>query len=132
MNASELAQEMLLWEKTQRENDARGRTIEAEVVKLGKTQVVGGCRVTYSGGRATYDYEEPGKTAPTDVILKYTTEREVVDWDAVREEVPEIVAKYSTVEFSTDFREVCKEAKIEPVVISKPEPTAIIKLEKLP
>lgn len=132
MNASELAQEMLLWEKTQRENDARGRMIEAEVVKIGKTQVVGGCRVSYRAGYTTNDWETPGKTAPAEIIKKHTEEVENIDWNAVRDEVPEIVKKHTTIIEMITWSDVCKEAKIEPVVISKTEPTATIKLEKLP
>ena len=129
MNPSELAAKMLEWEKSKRALDALGAEIEAEVLEIGKTQVVGGCRVTYSGGRATYDYKTPALTAPSDVIDRYATPRNVIDWDAVADAVPEVVQKFTTVEYDVDYKAVLKDAGIEPVIVSKTEPTATIKLE---
>ncbi|MFA5379455.1 MAG: hypothetical protein WC455_27105 [Dehalococcoidia bacterium] len=129
MNASELAEKILQWEKDKRALDALSAEIEAEVIKVGKTQVVGSVRVTYSGGRATYDYETPAREASIELINKFSTERTVTDWDLVKEEVPEVIAKFSTVEIDVAWNQVCKEAGIEPVVISNTEPTAKIKLE---
>lgn len=130
MNATELATKMLEWEKGKRALDELGAEIEAEVLTLQKTQVVGNCRVTYSGGRSTYDYETPGKTAPAVFIQHFATIRESIDWDLVREEVPDVVSKYTTNEVVIDYKSVCKEAKIEPIVISTTAPSATIKLEK--
>ena len=130
MNASELAEKILLWEKNKLALDALGSEIEAEVLKLEKTQVVGGVRVTYSGGRATYDYTTPCATVPDEIKSKFATQRESVDWTAVADEVPEVVAKFTTIETDYDFKAICKEAKVEPIVLSKTDPTATIKLDK--
>ena len=130
MNASELAEKMLLWEKNERANKELAKEIEAEVLKLEKTQVVGGARVTYSGGRSTYDYETPSKSVASEIKKKYATERETIDWAAVADEAPEIVAKHTTIEIDYDYKSILKDAGIEPVVLSKTEPTATIKLEK--
>lgn len=129
MNTTELATKVLEWEKGKRALDALGAEIEIEVLKLKKTLVVGGCRVTYSGGRATYDYEMAGKTANSEIISKFTTQREVINWDGVKETVPDVVAEFTRIEESVDYRAVCKEAKIEPVIISTTAPSAMIKLE---
>jgi len=130
MNASELAEKILLWEKNKLSLDVLGSEIEAEVLKLEKTQVVGGVRVTYSGGRATYDYTTPCATVSNEIKSKYATQRESTDWAAVADEVPDVVAKFTTVETDYDFKAICKEAKVEPVVLSKTDPTATIKLDK--
>jgi hypothetical protein len=129
MNASELAAKMLDWENLKRTLDGLADEIEAEVLKIGKTQVVGSVRVTYSGGRATYDYETPGKNAPAELIEEHSEEHEVVDWDAIADEVPEVVAKHTAVRVSVDWSAVCEEAKIKPIVVSRTEPKATIKLE---
>jgi hypothetical protein len=120
---------MLLWERYKRTIDALSAEIEAEVLDIGKTQVVGSVRVTYSGGRATYDYETPGKDAPPELIEEHSEEHAVVDWDAVAEEVPDVVEKHTAVNVSVDWSAVCKDAKISPVVVSRTEPKATIKLE---
>jgi hypothetical protein len=130
MNATELATKMLEWEKGKRALDELGAEIEAEVLTLQKTQVVGNCRVTYSGGRAAYDYETPGKTAPKEIIDMLTMRIETVDWEGVKATVPDVVAEFTRIENKVDYKTVCKEAKIEPVVISTTAPSATIKLEK--
>jgi len=130
MNASELAEKMLLWEKNERANNELAKEIEAEVLKLEKTQVVGGVRVTYSGGRSTYDYQTPAAKAPDEIIDKYSVPINTTDWEAVKNEVPDVVAKHTTTEIGFDYKSICKEANIEPVVLSKTDPTATIKLEK--
>ncbi len=129
MDASELATKMLEWEKNKRALDALGSEIEAEVLKLGKTQVVGKCRVTYSGGRATYDYETSGKFAPNEIIAMCTVPVQITDWEGVKATVPDVVAEFTHTENRVDYKTVCKEAKIEPLIVSKTEPTATIKLE---
>ena len=129
MNSSELAENMLLWEKNQRANDALGIEIEAEVVKLEKTQVVGGCRVTYSKGRNTYDYETPAKDAPEEAIVAFTDEIKKVDWDAVVLEVPEVVERHTRIELFPNYQAICKAANIAPLVVSTSPASAKIKLE---
>lgn len=130
MDSSELAKKMLEWEEKKRYLDALGAEIEAEVLKIGKTQIVGKVRVTYSGGRATYDYETPAREASIEVIEKHSLEYTVTDWDLVKQEVPEVVAKFTTTEIDVAWNLVCKDASIEPLVISRTPATATIKLEK--
>jgi hypothetical protein len=131
MNPSELAAKMLQWEKDKRALDQLTVEIEEEVLKIQKTQVVGNVRVTYSGGRATYDYEKSAYGAPGTAELeeKYSTEKAVVNWDAVAAEVPDVVEKYTSISIAVDWKAVCDAAKIKPIVVSKTEPTAKIKLE---
>ncbi|MBK9003525.1 MAG: hypothetical protein IPM41_06570 [Sphingomonadales bacterium] len=84
MDNSQLAALMLEWEATQRKADALAETIKGAVLAIGKTQVVGNVRATYSAGRRTFDYRaavdaadaagllEPGSLSPW--------ESENVDW----------------------------------------------------
>jgi N-methylhydantoinase A/oxoprolinase/acetone carboxylase beta subunit len=106
MDDTELAKKMLEWESLKEKLDSLEEEIKTEVLARGKTQVVGKCRVTYSGGRNTYDYETPAQNAPQEIIDKYKTEV-----------------------INIDYKLVCKDAKIEPLVVSKSEPTATVKLE---
>jgi len=105
MNASELAVIILEWERAQKLADALKETIETEVLALGKTQVVGNVRVTYSEGRKTYDYETPGKAQdlPEAFIADYS--KTIVDW-----------------------RGICKALNVLPVVTGQSNPTATVKL----
>ena len=129
MNASELAAKMLDWENLKRTLDGLADEIEAEVLKIGKTQVVGSVRVTYSGGRATYDYETPGRTVDAAILAKYAIPVDKTDWDAVTAEVPEVVERHTTRSFTYAWKDALKEANLEPVVVSRTEPKATIKLE---
>jgi hypothetical protein len=133
MDSTELAKKMLEWESLKKQVDSLGKEIEAEVLKLGKTQTVGKCRVTYSGGRSTYDYETPAKNAPKEILEKYSTEHKSVDWEGVVEIAkvdPDIIEELTTTSVSVDYKAVCKEANIDPLVVSKTIPTATIKLEE--
>ena len=133
MNASELAEKMLLWEKNRKLLDELEKEIQEEVLKLQKTQVVGGCRVTFSGGRNTYDYETAGKTAPKEIIEKYSTIVETTDWKSVVELAkvdPDIIEECTVKTTNVDYKEVCKESKIAPIILSTTPPSASVKLEK--
>ena len=129
MDASELATKMLEWEKNKRALDTLGAEIEAEVVKVGKTQVVGKCRVRYSDGRCTYDYQTPCKTVDGVLLAKHAIPVDTTDWKAVAAEVPEVVSKFTVRDFSYDWKAILKEAGLEPIVVSKTEPSATIMLE---
>ncbi len=129
MNASELAAKMLEWEKRKVELDALTTEIEAAVLDIGKTQVVGKVRATYSGGRATYDYQTPCAEVSPDVLARFASEQRTTDWDAVADFAPDVVQRFTTINTVYDYRAVCKEAKIDPVVISKTAPTVTVKLE---
>jgi len=58
MDASELAQKLLEWEKKKRDLDVLEEEIKASVLELGQTQTVGNVRVSYRSGRKTYNYEQ--------------------------------------------------------------------------
>lgn len=107
MNASELAQRMLEWERVKAELDALTTEIEDAVMDLGETQTVGKVRASYSGGRKTYDYETAGQNAPPSIIEDFT------------EEVTTI---------KTDWRSICKKAGIEDVPFRQSDPSVRVKL----
>jgi len=104
MNPTELAHKMLQWEELTRKAQALEREITKAVLNIGKTQVVGNVRATYSKGRVSYDYETVGKTAPEEVIMRYT--------------VPK-----------TDWRKVCQEAELEAPVAKQSPPSVRLKLQ---
>jgi hypothetical protein len=107
MDMSELAQKMLEWEEGKKRLVELEKEIKTAVLDIGKTQTVGNVRVTFSAGRKSYDYETPGKSADAGLIETYTQ---------------------TTTTTSTDWRQVCKDAEIEPVVISQSAPSASVKL----
>jgi hypothetical protein len=88
---SALARYLLLWEERRRALDELEAAIRDAVLQLRKTQTVGNVRATFSNPRKSYDYENPGSAAPPAIIAEHT--RSVVDW-----------------------RAVCQDAKIDPVV----------------
>jgi len=108
MDMSELAALMLKWEETKRALDEMGAQIKEAVLEIGKTQNVGRVRASYSGGRKSYDYVTAGKQAPQEIIVAHT----------VQPPMPAPV---------TDWRAVCKAAKIDPP-FTKSEPRVTVKL----
>jgi len=104
MNSTELAHKMLQWEELIRKAQVLECEIAQAVLEIGKTQVVGCVRATYSKGRTSYDYETAGKTAPAEIIAQYT--------------VPK-----------TDWRKVCQEAGIEAPVAKQSPPSVRLKLQ---
>jgi len=84
MDSSELALTMLRWEEAKKQLDELTAIIQAAVLAIGKTQVVGNVRATYSEGRKTYDYVKAGSSAPIDIINKHTVPS--VDWRSVCQE----------------------------------------------
>ena len=129
MNPSELAEKMLKWEKDKRALDQLAAEIEAEVVRLGKSQVVGGCRVTYTKGRGTYDYVTPGKSVSGEILAKHSTALDVTNWEQVAKLAPDAVEKCTTTTFIYDWKAILEEAGIEPLLTNAPIPSATIKLE---
>jgi len=107
MNATELATAMLEWQSLTEQANALGARIKAAVFDLEKTQSVGNVTAKYSAGRATYDYETPGKTAPQATI------------DANTE------TKMTT---RTDWRKVCADAKISGELASRSAPAVTLNL----
>jgi predicted transcriptional regulator len=106
VNPSELAMKMLEWERLRRELDEIETEIKEAVLGLGKTQVVGNVRATYSGGRRTYDYKTPVLSAGVS---------------------DDRLAEYQKV--VTDWRKACQDFDLEPLVENKSDPSVSIKLE---
>ena len=131
MDSSMLAARMLEWEQMKKQLDMLEAEIKAAVLEIGKTQTVGNVRVTFTNGRRSFDYETPGKTAPGEVVEKFTTVSLVTDWQAACEHADvseDIIAQHTDKVLSTSWAEVCKAAGIEPVVVSQSEPSATVKL----
>jgi len=109
MNSSELAMTMLEWEEKRASLDTLESAIKAAVLELGKTQTVGRVRASYSGGRASYNYQKAAQGHPTvseDTIALFTT-------------VPEP---------RVDWKSICEHAGIEEVPFTKSAPSVTLKL----
>lgn len=131
MNASELAEKMLLWEKNKKELDSLEDEIKTAVLELKSTQNVGNVSASYSNGRRELDYETPGKLAPVEIIQKNTTVNKVVDWNTVATLIdPEIIEECTHETERVNWSNVCKDAKIEPAVVKEGTPSVSIKLKK--
>ncbi len=132
MNASELAKKMLEWELKYRELDILEQVIKSTVLEIERTQTVGNVRATYSKGRAKYDYETPGKNkAPASTISLNSEEREIIDWEGLaRSYAPSktIIATFTEFSRIVDWRKVCKDTNIEPLIVSQGEPNVRVKL----
>jgi hypothetical protein len=81
VNMSKLAITMLQWEEKRLELDKIEADIIVTVLEIGKTQVVGNVRATYSGGRKKYDYEAAGQSASKTIVQRNSTVK--VDWRSV-------------------------------------------------
>ena len=137
MDNSQLAALMLEWEATQRKADELAAQIKAVVLDIGKTQVVGNVRATFSAGRRTFDYRaaidaaeaagqlEPGSLAPW--------ESERVDWFEVVQGALQdgiLDSGYLTpyTETVIDYAAAVKGLGLEAPVASQAEPSVTIKL----
>lgn len=105
IDMSNLALMMLRWEKQRRALDELEAAIKDTVLVLERTQTVGNVRASYSAGRRSFDYETPGADASQEIINGCTTTVVSIDW-----------------------RAVCKEAGIEPVVTGQAPPSVSLKL----
>jgi hypothetical protein len=65
----------------------------------------------------------------TETMAKFANVRGVTDWDAVADEVPEIVERLTTITVDYDYKAICKEADIEPIVIGQSVPSVSIKIK---
>lgn len=65
----------------------------------------------------------------SEVVADYSTTYEAIDWDAVAVEVPDVVARHTTIKMVTDYRAMCKGLGIDPVIVSKTGPSVTVKLE---
>jgi hypothetical protein len=77
-----LADKMKLWEYLKKQIEELEKSIEEEVLALGKTQQVGLVSASYSKGRGSYNYEGIAKqfNVSQEVIEKYTSVETKVDW----------------------------------------------------
>lgn len=124
---------MLEWQELKEKMDALDAEITTTVLGLQATQTVGIVRATYSGGRAVYDYKTPGLAADPTVIDLNTSSTEIVDWQGLAEALeppPELLAGYTKIEKTTDWKAVCKESEIEPKVLSRSDPSVTLKILK--
>lgn len=87
MDPTELATKMIEWERLTRQADLLAKEIEGAVLVLGKTQVVGNVRVTYSKGRGSYDYAPVVEVATDELIEKFSEVEVVTNWKAISEEM---------------------------------------------
>lgn len=125
MNASELASKMLEAEKLHGLLVGLEKEIEAAVLELKDSQKVGNVKAAYTNGRRELDWETPAQSAPQDVIEKYTTTSETVDYKAACEIAkvdPDIIAECTHYNKSIDSSAICKELKLEPVVLKEGTP----------
>ena len=102
-----LAQAMLTWERSRRELDELEGKIKNAVLQLGKTQTVGNVRATYSKGRKSYDY------------------RAALALDA---DNPDVMKPWGKISVSYDYRQACKDLKIEDIPYTEGKPSVGLKL----
>jgi len=137
MDQSLLARTMLEWEATQRKADELAAQIKTAVLAIGKTQVVGNVRATFSAGRRTFDYEtaianaiETGVIGPSDLEA---WENDNVDWFEVVQGALQngiLDGEYLTPYTKTviDYAAAAKGLGLEAPVASQAEPTVTLKL----
>ena len=130
MNVSELAIKMLDWETKKIELDAIEAEIKEAVLDLKATQTAGNVIASYSKGRRELDYETPGKNAPIDYIHAHTVANKFVDWDAVASLIdPDIIEECTRETEQVNWSDVCKDAKIKPVVVKEGNPSVTMKMK---
>ena len=137
MDNSQLAALMLEWEAAQRKADELAAKIRAAVLTIGKTQVVGNVRATFSAGRRTFDYRaavdaaeaagllEPGSLAPwesNEIDYRVATE------SAINAGLLEPGYLTPFTETVIDYPAACKGLGLEAKVASQAEPTVTLKL----
>jgi hypothetical protein len=85
------------------------------VLEVESHQIVGLTEAAYSGGRNAYDYETRGQTTDQEIIARHTKTipMETVDAHSV-----------------TDWKAVCKEAKLEPIVTKPGVPSVKFNLKQ--
>ena len=136
MDNSQLAATMLEWEATQRKADALAETIKGAVLAIGKTQVVGNVRATFSAGRRTFDYRAAVDAAEADGLLEPGSlapwESERVDWFEVVQGALQdgiLDSGYLTpyTETVIDYAAAVKGLGLEAPVASQAEPSVTIK-----
>ena len=137
MDNSQLAALMLEWEAAQRKADELAEQIKVAVLEIGKTQVVGNVRATFSAGRRTFDYRaavdaaeaagqlEPGSLAPWE-------SNEIDYFEAVQAAVQDGIFDWRFLtpftETVIDYPAACKGLGLEAKVASQAEPIVTLKL----
>jgi len=134
MDKTQLAFKLLEWEMKRNELDDLEKEITDAVLFLEKTQNVGNVRASYSGGRATYDYETPAfANATLEIKLKHQTKQKETDWEMLAKDIGfsgDQFNNWTTLIITTDWKAVCKEAEIKPIVLSRTDPSVKIKILK--
>lgn len=111
MNASELAVEMLKWERLKKRLGTLTEQIQAAVLDTEVTQTVGNVRASYSRGRKKYDYQEAAdghKMVSKATIGLFT------------EFIPGTIR--------INWRNICKHVGIEDIPFTQAEPSVSVKL----
>ena len=111
MDATELAVNMLKWERLARKMDALATEIKVAVLDIGKTQTVGNVRASYNKGRTRYDYQAAAdghKMVSEATVSVFTT----------------IVPQTKKV----DWRSICMHVGIMDIPFTQAEPSVTIKL----
>ena len=134
MDNSQLAALMLEWEATQRKADEIAAVIKQAVLDIGKTQVVGNVRATFSAGRRTFDYRaaidaaeaagqlEPGSLGQWEVD-------EVDYFEAVQAAIQDgYFDLFLYTNTRIDYAAAAKGLGLEAPVASQAEPTVTLKL----
>jgi hypothetical protein len=137
MDNSQLAALMLEWEAAQRKADGLAEQIKSAVRAIGKTQVVGNVRATFSAGRRTFDYRaavdnaeaagllEPGSLAPwesNEIDYRVATESAI---NAGLLE-PGYLTPFTSV--NIDYTAAAKGLSLDAPVKSQSEPSVTVKL----
>ena len=113
VDASQLAEKMLKYEKVYQELETIKNEIYFDVMKLKKTQTVGNVRVTYSKGRKSYDYES------------YVLANDDIDAIAMEEHTT------TTEVTKVDYRQIAKDHDPDAEVpFTQSAPSVRIKIEK--
>lgn len=129
MNASELASKMLEAEKLHNQLVGIEKEIEQAVLELKDSQKVGNVKAAYTNGRRELDWQPSALSAPQEVIEKYTKTSEWVDYEQACEiaKVSEdILIECTHYDKTTDYAAICKELKLEPVVVKEGVPSVKI------
>lgn len=108
MNPNELAAKMLEWADLRAKLDVVEQEIASAVLAIGQSKTTGNVVATYSKGTREFDYQTPAaKLAGPEIIAKYTKTEPVIDW-----------------------RAICAELKVEPVVVSQKPPSVKVKIKE--
>jgi len=115
MDAVQLTELFLTYNKTAKALEEIREKIAAEVLLLKDSRKIAGVRATYyKPGKPVVNWEAVGQKAPPEVVKACTTSTPSTDWDEVATHSPaEIIEKYTKLEPVTDWEKVIAEASTE-------------------